>query len=137
MEFSIMFWPSLISALLFMPFGAFLYSNKGLGKEWLLAINKTEDDIKNESNNMGLLMGGTLVLAIVSVLLIDVLVVSLNITTVLDLFLLLVIVYLLVFSIRLKNSLFDGNLKLFKVNLLGTLGEFVIVFIVFSIFVVM
>lgn len=136
MIFEIMILPTIITAILFMPFGAFYYSEKGMGKKWLKAINKTSDEIKAEDSNMGLLMGGTIVLSLVTVILINFLIASLNIDTVFELFLLLDIVYIIILSTRLKNSLFDGNMALFKVNLLGILGEFSITFVVFAIFMV-
>ena len=136
MSFDIMILPTIITALLFMPFGAFYYSERGMGKQWLKAINKTSEEIKAEESNMGLLMGSTVLLSIVSVVLISVLITSLKIDTVFELFILLDIVYFIILTIRLKNSLFDGNLALFKVNLIGTFGEFIIIFIVFSIFMV-
>ena len=135
MDFSVLWIPMLIASVLFMPFGAFLYSEKGLGKEWLDAIGKTADDIKNESNNMGLLMGGTFLISVATVFLFAVLVASVGVTMFVDLLLLVIVVYLIVFLIRLKNSLFDGNIKLFKVNLVGTLGEFLIVLLVFAFFI--
>lgn len=135
MSFDILIWPAIISAILFMPFGAFLYSSKGLGDLWLDAIGKTKEEIEKEESNMGLLMGGTFVLAVATVFILDMLIASVGVSSITDLLLLVSVLYLLVFVIRLKNSLFDGNMKLFKVNLLGTLGEFIITFAVFSFFV--
>ena len=135
MSFDIMILPVIISAILFMPFGAFFYSTKGMGNQWLKAINKTMEDIQNEDSNMGLLMGSTLVISVVTVLIISILVASIGITTVLDLGLLLLFIYLIILLIRLKNSLFDGNMDLFKVNLIGTFGEFLITFVVFIFFI--
>ncbi len=135
MSFEILWLPVLISTVLFMPFGAFYYSTKGMGDQWLKAIGKTAEDIKAEETNMGLLMGSTFVISFVTVLLINFLIVSIGVTIFLDLLLIVGVVYLVLLLIRLKNSLFDGNMALFKVNLLGTLGEFIILLVVFSFFV--
>lgn len=135
MSFEVLWIPVLISAVLFMPFGAFLYSDAGLGKQWLKAINKTKEELQNEDSNMALYMGGAFLLSLITVFSIGVLIASLNIMTFTNLLLLIFIVYLIVFSIRLKGSLFDGNIELFKVNLLGTLGELVITLVVFAFFI--
>lgn len=135
MNFTILWIPVIISTILFMPLGAFIYSEKGLGKAWLKAINKTAEDIKNESTNMGLIMGATILISLVTVIIFSILFSSIGIMTILDLFLLTLFVYGILFLIRLKNVLFDGNFALLKINLISTLGEFVIIFIVFMFFV--
>lgn len=135
MSFSIIIWPSIIAAVLFMPYGAFLYSTRGLGKQWLNAIGKTLEDIQDEDSNMGLLMGSTFLLSILTVLIVDVLVASIGISTLGGLAVLVGLLFLLILAIRLKNSLFDGNMQLLKVNIIGTLGEFIITFVVFSFFI--
>ena len=134
MSFSVLWLPLVISAVLFMPFGAFFYSEKGLGKQWMKAIGKTREDIEKESKNMGLLMGSTVLISLATVFIYAVLVASIGITTFVDLLLLSVFFYLIIFLVRLKNSLFDGNMALFKVNLIGTAGEMLITFVVFLIF---
>ena len=135
MVFNVLWLPVILSAVLFMPFGAFFYSYKGMGTQWLQAIGKTKEELEAENSNMFHLMGSTLFLAVATTFLVAVLVASIGITTIADLALLILVVYLIVFIIRLKNAQFDDNFALFKVNLIGTLGEFVITFAVFAFFV--
>jgi len=135
MEFGINLLPVIIIAVLYMPLGAFIYSPKGLGKQWLEAIDKTEEDIKNDDSNMGMLMGIAFASSFITVFILGVLIKSLMIDSILNLGLLLLMVYIVVLVIRLKSSVFDGNIKLFKVNLTGTFLEFVIAFIVFMFFI--
>ena len=134
MEFGINLWPVLIAAVLMMPLGAFMYSEKALGKMWMEAINKKPEDINPSGSEMGKLMGIAFASSLVTVYLIGILIASIGITTFIDLLLLVFGVYLVVFFIRLKGTVFDDNFKLFKVNLLATLAEFVVIFIVFWIF---
>lgn len=135
MEFSVNFLPVIISAVLFMPFGAFLYSSKGLGDMWLKAIGKTQEEINDSGSNMPLLMGIAVITSLITVYIIAVLIQSIGIVTVGSLIVLLLILYFIILSIRIKNSVFDGNFSLLKVNMLGTLGEFLIVFLVFAFFI--
>lgn len=135
MSFDIMIWPIIISAILMMPLGAFIYSEIGLGKMWMDAIGKTKSDIENDSSSMPKLMLLALLSSLVTVFLVNVLIVSIGISTVANLLLLLIIVYLILFIVRFKGVLFDGNKKLFIVNLTATFFEFVIVFIVYMFFI--
>ena len=134
MEFSFNLVPVLIISVLLMPLGAFIYSQKGLGNQWLKAIGKTMEEIQAENNNMALYMGGAFVSSFVTTYLIGVVIYSLEAFTVVNLALLILVLYLIVFLIRLKGSLFDGNFPLFKVNLIGTGLEFVVTFLVFMVF---
>lgn len=135
MSFDIMIWAIIISAILMMPLGAFIYSEIGLGKMWMDAIGKTKSDIENDSSSMPKLMLLALLSSLVTVFLVNVLIVSIGISTVANLLLLLIIVYLILFIVRFKGVLFDGNKKLFIVNLTATFFEFVIVFIVYMFFI--
>lgn len=135
MVFELMWLPLLISSVLFMPFGAFLYSTKGLGDQWMKAIGKTKEEIENSGSNMGLIMGGTFLLSLLTVFLISILIVSVGVGSFVNLLLLIGVVYLILLFVRLKNVLFDEGFALFKVNILGTLGEFIIVLVVFAFFI--
>lgn len=136
MVFSVNFLPVIIAAVLLMPLGAFIYSEAGLGKMWLEAIGKKREDIDSSGKEMGKLMAVAFLSSLATIYIIGVLIASVGITTFIDLFLLVFLVYLVVFFIRLKGTMFDDNFKLFKVNLIATLAEFVIIFLVFMVFVV-
>lgn len=134
MEFSINFIPVIIIAVLYMPLGAYLYSEKGLGKMWLKAIKKERDEINPESGEMMKLMGGALLSSLLTVYFLGVLIASVGVATWSGLLLVILIVYLVLFFVRLKGTLFEGNYLLFKVNMIATLSEFVLAFVVFLIF---
>lgn len=135
MSFSFSIWPVLITAVLLMPLGAFLYSEKGLGKMWLDAIGKTSEDINPEPGEMMKLMGTAFVSSLIVIFLIGFLIQNTMVANVVDLLLVVFSVYFIVFFIRLKGSIFDGNMKLFKVNLMATFCEFLVTFIVFIFFI--
>lgn len=134
MEFLVNFIPVVVIAVLFMPLGAFLYSEKGLGKMWLKAIKKNRDEINPESGEMFKLMGGAFLSSLITVYLIAVLIESVEIMLWGELFALILTVYLIVLFIRLKGTIFEGNFLLFKVNMIATLSEFLIAFVVFLLF---
>ena len=134
MNFAVNMLPVIIISVLLMPLGAFLYSEKGLGKAWMKAIGKTREEIDASSSNMGLLMGVAFLSSLITVYLIGVLIKSIGIVTIGNLLLVILVVYFIVFFIRLKGTVFDENFPLFKVNLAATFFEFVITFIVFAIF---
>lgn len=135
MDFSFNLLPVIITAFLLMPVGAFMYSSKGLGDEWLKAIGKTKEDIQNDNSNMALYMGGAFLSSLITIYLIGVLIHTVNAYNAIDLLLLVFVVYFIVFFIRLKGSIFDGNFSLFKVNLIATFVEFIVTFLVFLVFV--
>lgn len=135
MEFMVNGIPVAILAILFMPLGAFLYSEKGLGTMWLQAIKMNREEIDPAPGEMVKLMGGAFLASVLTVYLLAVLIASLNISIWSELMLLLFIVYLIVFLIRLKGTIFEGNFLLFKVNMLATLSEFALAFVVFSFFI--
>lgn len=134
MEFVVSFIPVIIITVLLMPVGMFMYSTKGLGNQWLKAIGKTMEEIKAEDSNMGVIMGVTIGSSLITTYLIAVLVYSLASVSIVNLLLVISIVYFIVFFIRLKGSLFDGNIALFKVNLTATAAEFAVTFIIFMLF---
>ena len=134
MDFVVNFIPVIIIAVLFMPVGAFVYSSKGFGNMWLDAIGKTEEEIKNEDNNMAVYMGGAFVSSLLTVYLLALLIENIGVASIGALFIVVIIVYFIVLLIRLKSTLFDGNFKLFQVNLIGTFLEFIVAFVVFALF---
>ena len=131
MVFNVSILPVIIAAVLMMPLGAFMYSEKGLGKQWMEAIGKSREDINPSGAEMGKLMGIAFLSSLITVYLVSVFIASTGASTFIDVLLVVFGVYLIVFFIRLKGTIFDDNFKLFKVNLIATFCEFVIIFVVF------